>query len=192
MWFKRARDRINRFIDEELEAAAFVVAERWPLLVLLDAIGCTVAWKFGAGSWAIWAHILVLQNFAFTFVSRARNSASLGRHLKAALMSNGVWFISQIIIFTKLWDYISGKHGLGYALATGLFYTAFTMSGSIYAHAQALMNEKGKTAVGASKKYVQVTPVDFERIMRFVRFAENVYGDEVPREHKAGHELVRK
>ena len=37
-----------------------------------------------------WALLLILQNMAFTWVSRARNSGSLGYHAIASICSNGV------------------------------------------------------------------------------------------------------
>ena len=38
-----------------------------------------------------------------------------------------------------------------------LYYTAFTMAGSIWAHYRRLKKESGANAVGANKKYVQIT-----------------------------------
>ena len=110
-------------------------------------------------TWLIWAPVLVAQNFAFTFVSRARNSGSLKRHLIAGIASNGVWFVSQIIIFSKMFAMMTGKYGLGMAIFTALYYTAFTLLGSLVAHYWSLKNEKGKSAVGASAKYAQI-PID--------------------------------
>ena len=43
--------------------------------------------------WLLWAVNLLAQNFCFTFVSRARNSGSLKRHVVAAIASNGVWML---------------------------------------------------------------------------------------------------
>jgi len=122
--------------------------------------------------WLLWALILVVQNFAFTFVSRARNSGHLVRHMQAAIFSNGVWFASQILIFSKLYDYITGKAGLQMAIFTGVFYTVFTVLGSIVAHYWALKTEKGKSAVGANKKYAQIPVEDWEFVREFVRARE--------------------
>lgn len=118
--------------------------------------------------WVLWAFILIAQNFAFTFVSRARNSGSIKRHVIAAVFSNGVWFISQTIIFSKLFEYISGKHGLLWAAAVGLYYTLFTIIGSVSAHYFSLANEKGKTAVGATKKYAQITPEQWNEVLKAI------------------------
>jgi hypothetical protein len=40
----------------------------------------------------LWFLLLVLQNAAFTWVSRARNSGSIGYHAIAAVFSNGIPF----------------------------------------------------------------------------------------------------
>lgn len=107
-------------------------------------------------TWIIWAPVLVAQNFAFTFVSRARNSGSLKRHMVAGIASNGVWFISQIIIFSKMFAMMTGKYGVWMAVFTAAYYTLFTLIGSLAAHYWSLSNEKGKAAVGASSKYAQI------------------------------------
>jgi len=119
-------------------------------------------------SWVFWAWVLVAQNFAFTYVSRARNSASLGRHAKAAVFSNGVWYASQLIIVGKLFAYLKGDFGLQMAIFTGIYYTAFTMTGSLIAHYLALKSERGKSAVGASAKYAQVPVAEWEEVRRLV------------------------
>lgn len=115
-------------------------------------------------SWALWAALLVAQNFAFTFVSRARNSGSLQRHVVAALGSNGIWFCSQVIIVSKMMDMLTGKAGLWVAIGTGLFYTAFTIIGSVLAHKVSLVTEKGKSAVGANSKYAQITKEEWAQV----------------------------
>ena len=103
-------------------------------------------------SWLIWAPILIAQNFAFTFVSRARNSGSLKRHMIAGVFSNGVWFASQTIIFRALYETMTGRYGLFKAIMTGVFYTTFTLIGSLLAHWWSLKSEKGLARVGAYKK----------------------------------------
>ncbi len=114
--------------------------------------------------WMLWAFILIVQNFAFTFVSRARNSGSLVRHMVASVFSNGVWFVSQIIIFSQLYAIMTGKYGIPKAIFTSIFYTAFTMLGSLLAHYWSLKSEKGKSAVGASKKYAQITSEEWVKV----------------------------
>jgi hypothetical protein len=114
--------------------------------------------------WPIWAAILVVQNFAFTFVSRARNSGSIKRHMIASVFSNGVWFLSQMIIFQKMFKLMTGSYGWKMGLFTAMFYTVFTMAGSLAAHYTSLLTEKGKSAVGANKKYAQITTEEWESL----------------------------
>jgi hypothetical protein len=155
--FKKVADGFTKFIDEHLESAALYLFHHRSRVLAVDAVLSTILYLLGLGSWALWAHVLLLQNWAFTYVSRARNSGSLTRHLKAAFLSNGVWWISQIIIFSKLYGYINGGNGIRAALLTGLYYTLFTLTGSLVSHAQALQNEKGKAAVGANANLKQVS-----------------------------------
>lgn len=115
-------------------------------------------------SWVVWAFILIAQNFAFTFVSRARNSGSLKRHLIAGFFSNGIWFTSQLLIFTEMFSMMAGKKGIWAAAFAGAYYTVFTLSGSLAAHFYALKTEKGKSAVGASSRYAQITPEQWNKV----------------------------
>ena len=59
---------------------------------------------------------------------------------------------------------ISGQFGLARAIFAVLFYTVFTMAGSIYAHYRSLRKEKGATAVGASKRYAQIPVEEWEQV----------------------------
>jgi hypothetical protein len=118
--------------------------------------------------WCVWAIVLIIQNFAFTFVSRARNSGSIYRHMVASIFSNGVWFLSQIIIFSQMFAMMTGKYGLKTAIFVGAYYTVFTMAGSLLAHYFSLLNEKGKGAVGANKKYHQVTAEEWGELKQII------------------------
>ena len=115
-------------------------------------------------SWLLWAVVLFFQNISFTYVSRARNSGSLLRHVKAALFSNGIWIFSSMMMLGPLFAYLTGAHGLAAQAATGVLYTVSTVSGGIFAHFWALKTEKGKNAVGHSAKYAQVTNEDYAAI----------------------------
>jgi len=122
---------------------------------------------FGIPSiWIIWAVNLLAQNFAFTFVSRARSSGSLKRHVIAAIFSNGIWILQIQILFGAMMDYLTGKHGILPQVGVGLYYTVFTVAGSIAAHSWALKTEKGKGAVGANKKYAQITNEQWAEVNR--------------------------
>jgi hypothetical protein len=96
----------------------------------------------------IWGVLLLIQNFSFTLVSRARNSGSIAYHAVAAIGSNGVWFASQFILignFIQIMKTADWWTGIG----LGLFYTVCTVVGSISSHYVCMRwIEKGKRAVG--------------------------------------------
>lgn len=94
-----------------------------------------------------WFLLLVVQNAAFTWVSRARNSGSLGYHAVAAVFSNGIWFVSQFLLISMV-----AKPGMPLAeiVQLGLIYVAGTVVGSVLMHYVAIhWLEKGKRKVGA-------------------------------------------
>lgn len=127
----------------------------------------TISWlsdPYSLFFWITWPITLIWQNYAFTYVSRARNSGSLKRHAVATLQSNGVWFLQTIFVFTAFQNIMSGHYGWRLTAASVLMYTAFTMLGSIYAHYRALKKEKGMGAVGANKKYAQIPVEEWEAV----------------------------
>jgi len=102
---------------------------------------------------ALWpvATLGFVQNIAFTFVSRGRNSGSLGYHLLASIFSNGIY---AALLFTSI-DMISqAKSNPGPFL---LVYTLATMSGSIFAHWLALRLEKGKARSVQEDKFAALS-----------------------------------
>lgn len=119
--------------------------------------------------WFLWAVNLLVQNFMFTFVSRARNSGSLKRHVVAAIGSNGVWILQLQIMLGPLMDYLNGKHGRIAQILVGCFYTLFTVLGSVLSHYWALRTERGKSAVGANKHRADITPKEWQEVQEFVR-----------------------
>ena len=135
---------------------------------------------FSIWFWLVWAIFLVWQNYAFTYVSRARNSASLKSHMAAALQSNGVWFLQTLFIFSAFKSILDGKYGYGMTAGAVLYYTAFTMAGSLWAHYRRLKKESGMSAVGASKKYVQITPEEWERVKSMAATAYDITADMIP------------
>lgn len=122
----------------------------------------------------LWAILLIAQNFAFTFVSRARNSASLGRHVTAALMSNGVWFLSQLILVNEVMAAIKGERGIALAVSYGVMYTLFTVFGSVAAHYFSLRTERGASAVGANARYKQITTEEWNTLTTRVYGKSNI------------------
>lgn len=128
-------------------------------------------------SWLVWAAILFFQNISFTYVSRARSSGSLVRHLKASIFSNGIWIFSQIIMLGVMFDNLTGKHGLAMQLSSAAVYTAACVSGSIFAHWFAMKTEKGKNAVGYNKKYAQIPVEEYDLLKSTVVAARQSAAD---------------
>lgn len=88
-------------------------------------------------TWFLWGILLILQNASFTLVSRARNSNSLFYHAWAGVGSNGIWFLSQLILVDSFLDILktgSWKQGL----VVAAFYTGCTLAGSLGMHWLAL------------------------------------------------------
>lgn len=98
--------------------------------------------------WLIWGVVLLMQNAAFTAVSRARNSGSLRYHAVAAVGSNLIWFISQFFVVDVLQKVISsGNVALG--LRAAIFYVGLTTTSSVVMHHFLQTKvEKGKAKVG--------------------------------------------
>ena len=117
--------------------------------------------------WLLWPVTLIWQNYAFTFVSRARNSGSLKQHAIASVQSNGVWFLQTIFVFSAFQNIMKGAFGWPLTIAAVAMYTVFTMAGSLYAHYRLLRKESGSTAVGANKKYAQIPVAEWERVKKF-------------------------
>lgn len=83
--------------------------------------------------WLLWGIVLLLQNASFTWVSLARMSESLIYHASGALCSNGIWFISQIVVVSKVSEAIA-SNDWWLLMGTGLFYMSLTATGSVLAH----------------------------------------------------------
>lgn len=98
-------------------------------------------------TYVYWLFLLILQNAAFTWVSRARNSGSLGYHATAAVFSNGIWFVSNIFLISMV-----AKPGMdAYVLfQLGVIYITGTVTGSVLMHYVSITwLETGKRKVGA-------------------------------------------
>lgn len=78
-----------------------------------------------------WFLLLVVQNAAFTLVSRALISGSYRYHALAATISSSVWFASQFILIGMV-----AKPGtdLAEAIKLGIIYVAATVIGSVLMH----------------------------------------------------------
>lgn len=93
-----------------------------------------------------WSLLLIVQNAAFTWVSRARNSGSLKYHAIAAVFSNGIWFASQFILISMVVDPTMTWHE---KIGLGSIYIASTVVGSLLMHWVSMKYlETGKRKVG--------------------------------------------
>jgi len=89
-----------------------------------------------------------VQNAAFTWVSRARNSGSIGYHAIASVFSNGVWFVSQFLLIG-----MAAKPGMSFGEAAPLcaIYIAGTTTGAVLMHLVAMRwLESGNRKVGGA------------------------------------------
>lgn len=94
------------------------------------------------------ASVAFVQNLAFTAVSRSRNSGDVLHHAKWSVASNGVWFVTQFLIWGSVWDSVkSGDYW--HILTAGIVYTTATSLGSVAMMAHMLKTETGKRRVGA-------------------------------------------
>jgi hypothetical protein len=94
-----------------------------------------------------WFFLLLVQNAAFTWVSRARNSGSYGYHAIASVFSNGIFFVSQFILIGLAVKPGMTREQIGVLAAV---YIAGTVTGSVLMHWFSMnVLEKGKRKVGA-------------------------------------------
>jgi hypothetical protein len=94
------------------------------------------------------AAVAFVQNMAFTWVSRSRNSGDPQYHRWAAVCSNGVWFATQLILWNQIWAFVTAGGWLKLAL-TGVVYVAATTEGSVLMMKILIRRETGKRKVGA-------------------------------------------
>lgn len=99
------------------------------------------------GDWVLWAFLLFGQQFTFLFSGRAKNSGSLWYSALAGVGSHGTWFFAQVFFISV----IVNLKGAPFAtlIPAWLFYTAFTILGTVSAQAAALKWERGRMKVGA-------------------------------------------
>lgn len=98
---------------------------------------------------ALLAVIAFIQNMAFTWVSRSRNSGDPSYHRYAAICSNAVWFVTQMIIWQRVWE--AAKTGQWWDLVVvGIVYVIATTEGSVLMMRILLKKETGKRKVGAA------------------------------------------
>lgn len=104
---------------------------------LAYSVAWIIVWAIEPALWPI-ALLGFVQNIAFTFVSRGRNSGSLSYHLLASIFSNGIF---ATLLFYSI-DMVAQAKSMPVPFLA--VYTLATMSGSIFAHWLALCVERGK------------------------------------------------
>jgi hypothetical protein len=92
--------------------------------------------------------IAFVQNMAFTWVSRSRNSGDPTYHRYASICSNGIWFITQILVWQHVWEITKSGDWWRLALVGGVYVLA-TTEGSVLMMRILLKRETGKRKVGA-------------------------------------------
>ena len=97
---------------------------------------------------ALLAVVAFIQNMAFTWVSRSRNSGDPNYHRWAAIASNGIWFITTLLIWNQLWTALTTGDWFKIIL-TGAVYVIATTEGSVLMMKILLKKETGKKQVGA-------------------------------------------
>lgn len=97
----------------------------------------------------IWTVLLLMQSAANTFISRARNSGSYGMHAVAAVASNGVWIVNQLVSLDLLLGVLR-TGSIAHALPIVSLYVVSTVAGSVGMHyVGKTYIEKGNRKVGA-------------------------------------------
>lgn len=103
----------------------------------------------------MWWQIIVLfvlayiQNMAFTWSSRSRNSGDPAYHRKAAWSSNGIWFLTNGLMFSILKPIFDGDAAWWWWIVAGVVYCFATTEGSVYMMRRLIRSESGKRKVGA-------------------------------------------
>lgn len=142
-------------------------------VLLWIALAYAAAWvivaKQAPDLWVI-AALGFVQNVAFTFVSRGRNSGSLGYHLLAAIFSNGIY---AALLFVSIDQVAQAEKSPIQFIAV---YTLATLSGSIFAHWLALRLEKGKGKSVQEDKFTALRK-EFAVLERHVQRIENEKAD---------------
>jgi hypothetical protein len=95
------------------------------------------------------AVVAFIQNMAFTWVSRSRNSGDPSYHRWAAICSNGIWFVTTLLIWNQIWSALTAGEWWRIVL-TGVAYVAATTEGSVLMMKILLKKETGKRKVGAA------------------------------------------
>ena len=77
------------------------------------------------------AGVSFIQNAAFTWTSRSRNSGDPNYHRYASYASNGIWFICQMFIVSVMWKPLL-EGDLLLVFIGGVIYVVSTAEGSVF------------------------------------------------------------
>lgn len=89
-----------------------------------------------------------VQNMTFTASSRSRNGGDPSYHRKAALASNGVYWITNLLLTLFIVDYV--HHNKVLLVVSGLLYTVATAEGSVLMMKLLKKKETGKRLVATA------------------------------------------
>jgi hypothetical protein len=92
-----------------------------------------------------------VQNMAFTWTSRSRNSGDPNYHRWAAMCSNGIWLICHFLVWKQIWTGFETGQWWRLVIAAVVYIFA-TTEGSVLMMKILLKKEKGKHRVGARKE----------------------------------------
>lgn len=92
--------------------------------------------------------VAFVQNMAFTWVSRSRNGGDPQYHRYASWCSNGIWFVTNLLVWTQVWAALQSGEWWKLVLA-GIVYVIATTEGSVLMMKRLLRTETGKRRVGA-------------------------------------------
>lgn len=112
-----------------------------------------------------------VQNMAFTFSSRSRNSGDPEYHRKAAWLSNGIYVMTHLSLLGYVYKALLVAHSLPLMLATGIAYVLSTTEGSVKMM-RIMLKEKGKRAVGAAEHIAQIGEEDYRALLERVASLE--------------------
>ena len=101
-----------------------------------------------------------VQNMAFTWTSRSRNSGNPNYHRYAAYCSNGIWFITHFFVLKELWRVFDTDAWWRLAVILPIYVCA-TSEGSVLMMKILLRREKGSHRVGA--RTIRKQPADPKR-----------------------------
>lgn len=79
--------------------------------------------------WLLWAILLLAQQLSQTLSMRSRATGSYRYHAVAAMCSNGVWWVSQLILVDTTVKLIAAG-SMWQAFGVGAFYTLWCTTGS--------------------------------------------------------------